>query len=123
GGGDVTLGLLPCAGGWAAAPGGAPALDRAVRANLRAWAFQTHALSACLDPPEPITCAAWSPDGRLVVTGGEDGTARVWHAASGRAVGSPLRHRGQGRAAAFSPDRKQGPTAGEDGAAPRGHAR
>ena len=36
--------------------------------------------------------AAFSPDGRFVVTASVDRTARVWEAATGKAIGEPLRH-------------------------------
>jgi WD40 repeat protein len=51
----------------------------------------------------PVTDAAFSPAGRAVVSGGDDGAVRVWEPGSGRSVtltagGGPI------RAVAFSPD-------------------
>ena len=43
-----------------------------------------------------VNSAAFSPDGRFVVTASEDGTARVWEAATGKAIGEPLRHEKDG---------------------------
>jgi WD40 repeat protein len=51
-----------------------------------------------------VMSAAFSPDGRLVVTASRDGTARVWDAASGAPIGAPLRHDGEVWSAFFSPD-------------------
>jgi WD40 repeat protein/tRNA A-37 threonylcarbamoyl transferase component Bud32 len=48
--------------------------------------------------------AAFSPDGRRVVTASDDDTARVWDVATGELVGPPLKHSGSVLHAEFSPD-------------------
>lgn len=48
--------------------------------------------------------AAFSPDGKLIVTACEDGAARVWETSSGRMIGAELRHDAPVNGAAFSPD-------------------
>jgi WD40 repeat protein len=48
--------------------------------------------------------AAFSPDGRRVVTASRDGTARVWDAATGHPVIRPLLHGGKVWSTVFSPD-------------------
>ena len=64
-----------------------------------------------------IFAAAFSPDGKLVMTGSCDHTARLWDTATGQPVGSPLRHRLNVRSVSFSPDGKLVLTASEDGTA------
>jgi WD40 repeat protein len=60
-----------------------------------------------------VTSASTSPDGTLIVTSSDDGTARLWDAASGqtRAV---LRHSRQVHGAAFHPSGTRVVTAGHD---------
>jgi WD40 repeat protein len=55
-------------------------------------------------PQGIVTSASFSPDGSRVVTASDDQTARVWDAATGRQVGTSLRHDGAVLVALFSPD-------------------
>src|SRR5439155_6882129 len=61
-----------------------------------------------LTPPlrhySKVRAAAFSPDGKWVVTGSEDGTARVWDTATGKLVAEPLRHEAAVWAVDFSRD-------------------
>ena len=50
-----------------------------------------------------IQDAAFSPDGARIVTGSQDGTARVWDAESGRQI-AVLHDGGLVKTVAFSPD-------------------
>src|SRR5262249_57242140 len=61
--------------------------------------------------------ASFSPEGRLVVTASDDGTARVWGADTGAAVTPPLRHGDAVLHAAFSPDGRRIITSCKDGLA------
>ncbi|HWF87327.1 MAG TPA: hypothetical protein VN659_00785 [Pyrinomonadaceae bacterium] len=61
-----------------------------------------------------INSIAFSPDGRFVVTGSADGTARVWEAASGKSVGELRGHSKSVNSASFSPDGKFIVTASDD---------
>ena len=50
-----------------------------------------------------VTSVAVSPDGRLVLTGSRDGTARFWDAATGLPLGAPLRTGAAVTCVAFDP--------------------
>ena len=59
--------------------------------------------------------AAFSPDGKRIVTASQDKTARVWDAESGKPIGEPLKgHEDEVWSAAFSPDGKRIVTASLD---------
>ncbi len=49
---------------------------------------------------------AFSPDGKTILTGCYDRTARLWDAATGRPLGPPMEHSGPVKSVAFSPDGK-----------------
>jgi WD40 repeat protein len=60
---------------------------------------------------------AFSPDGKTVLTGSADKEARLWDAATGRPLGTPMAHQGMVVAVAFSPDGKTVLTASSDNTA------
>ena len=104
--GDVGRGLLWLAESLRLVPENDPELGRAIHTNLTGWQTQLHPLRALLEHQGRVMAAAWSPDGRLVLTACTDRNARLWNAASGELHGKPLRlPRGVSRAA-FSPDGK-----------------
>ena len=64
-----------------------------------------------------VDSAAFSPDGKLVVTASDDGTARIWDVASGRSLHTLSGHTDYVDSVAFSPDGKLVVTASDDGTA------
>jgi hypothetical protein len=59
--------------------------------------------------------AAFSPDGKRIVTASKDKTARLWDAATGKPIGEPLKgHDDTVRSASFSPDGRRIVTASSD---------
>ena len=40
---------------------------------------------------DAVSSAAFSPDGKRIVTASEDKTARLWDAATGKPIGEPLK--------------------------------
>ena len=62
-----------------------------------------------------VTSVALSPDGKTIVSGGYDGTVRLWDITSGKAIGQPFTgHKDFVISVAFSPDGKTIVSGGED---------
>jgi WD40 repeat protein len=64
-----------------------------------------------------VLTADLSPDGRFVLTGSADCSARMWSLHSGAVVAGPLRHSGWIRCCQFSPNGNEIVTASDDGTA------
>ena len=76
--------------------------ERSLRAYLGAWHDQASRQVFVHDGP--VMAAAYSPDGKSVVTASLDKTARLWDSATGKPLSPQLLHQGGVFAAAFSPD-------------------
>ena len=53
-----------------------------------------------------VGAVAFSPDGKLILTGSRDQTARLWEAGTGKPVGAPLVHQGGVQGRGFCPGRQ-----------------
>jgi WD40 repeat protein/serine/threonine protein kinase len=86
-----------------------------VRQSLRIWDVETgKTLVELVGHVGQVTRMAWSADDALIVTGGVDGTARVWDAASGDQL-AVLPHGRQVFSVGFSPDATRIVSSAEDG--------
>jgi predicted Zn-dependent protease len=85
--------------------------------HLQLWDAAT-GQPRCEPLPRPGRWTTFSPDGRLIVTGAENGTARLWDGRTGRPIeGATLLHPSAVTAVAFSPDSRLVLTGCEDGSA------
>jgi hypothetical protein len=64
-----------------------------------------------------VQAVAFSPDGSQVLTGSDDGTARLWSAQDGKPIGEAMRHASSVLAVAFSPGGSRVLTGSDDGTA------
>ena len=84
------------------------------RAALAAVIWQSHWRTVLAGHEDVIGSAAFSPDGARIVTASDDGTARLWDAATGKEIAVLRGHEGYVRSAAFSPDGARIVTASDD---------
>ncbi|MCL9760237.1 NACHT domain-containing NTPase, partial [Frankia sp. AiPa1] len=94
----------PRGSGWQVAPTRTP---RPPQAHLTSFTGHTGAVLA----------VGWSPEGSRVLTGGDDGSVRVWDVGSGRELLALTGHRGSVRAVGWSPEGSRVLTGGDDGSA------
>jgi WD40 repeat protein len=65
----------------------------------------------------PVKALTFSPNGRLLASGGADGVIKLWDAVTGKDQGTLEGHKGEVRSLAFSPDGKTLASASTDGTA------
>ncbi|HEV3259344.1 MAG TPA: protein kinase [Gemmataceae bacterium] len=116
---DAGVGLLWLAQSLEAAQKAKAAdVERSIRYHLGGWSRDLHPpLAAVLQHQGPVWAVAFSPDGKTVLTGSADYTARLWEARTAKPLGPPLQHRNRVTAVAFSPDGKTVLTGSSDATA------
>jgi len=85
--------------------------------NLRAGGTEVKEPAFRLLGQRGVVGAAWSSDGRLLATAGNDGTARLWDATTGEQLLVLAGHAGGVASVAFDPDGTRLLTGGGDGTA------
>jgi WD40 repeat protein len=65
------------------------------------WDVKTGGRLVTLQQQSDVLAVAWSPDGRVALTGCADGTTRAWDAVTGIPLGPVRRHQGAVAAVAF----------------------
>ena len=105
--GEMGPGLLRLAESWRlAVAADNPDWRHTARASLSAWQRHYVGPRAIFSHAGAVDYVAFSPDGKTVLTGSRDKTARLWDATTGRPKGAPMTHQGAVRGVAFSPDGK-----------------
>ncbi len=79
---------------------------RVALANLAAWRRYVSEPKRVFLHDADVRSVAFSPDGKTILTGSWDKTARLWDAATGKPIGQPLAHPNIVKSAVFSPDGK-----------------
>ena len=89
--------------------------NQAGQGEVKLWNVATGKETASLSGlSDEVWCVAFSPDGKLLATGGKDRTIRLWDVATVKEVASLNGHSGTVVSLAFSPDGKTLASAGGD---------
>ena len=100
----------------ALSPDGIRGVSCAGNSRARVWNLRTGEFSPFeLEHSDAVTTVQFSPDATAIVTGGDDGTARIWDAHSGRLL-REFMHRKAVKQVCFAADSKRVITATDDAA-------
>lgn len=83
--------------------------------SVRVWDTATGRQLRQLPIDEPVSSAAYNPDGTWIATGSADGTLRLWDAETGEPIGAPIEQGAMVTSISFSSDGKLVATGGGDG--------
>jgi len=87
-----------------------------VEGATRLWDTTTRQpLGLPMRHPSGVFAAAFSHDGKTILTGSLNGTVQFWDVATSQPIGSPMRHQAMVSAVAFRPDGKRALTGSIDG--------
>jgi WD40 repeat protein len=91
-------------------------LEARYRAQLWSWGRQAYTLQGLFEHEKRVMALAFSPDGKWIVTGSDDGTARLWEVDTGRCRRTFV-HENEALSVAFVSDGHRIVTACLDGSA------
>ena len=94
-------------------------LDKEGKPRLAIFDVKTRRMTSLPGQLAGVLALAFSPNGKLLASGGRYGSVRLWHGTGDGAAWQPLRlltpHKGKATGIAFSPDSRTLATTGEDG--------
>ena len=115
--GDIGGGMLWMSHALQILPPQAEELRGALRSSVGAWSRRLHVHDMVFQHGSYVTAVAISPDGRIVLSVGEDGTAKRWNSSTGSRIGEALVHPRKVTDVAISADGEMFLTGCSDGVA------